>query len=323
MKAIVQEKYGSPDVLKLDDIEAPTPGEQEVLVRVRAASVHAGDWHLMRGTPFVIRLMFGGLFRPKVKVLGTDMAGEVEEVGSQVTRFKPGDAVFADLSASGFGAFAEYVVVPEAMLAPKPSNLGFEAAATVPVSAMAALQALRDEGQLQPGQQVLINGASGGVGSYAVQLAKAMGAEVTAVCSTSKLAMARSLGADHLIDYTQEDPTQTDGQYDLIVDAAAYRSVTDYQAILKPAGTYVLVGGSSRQLFRTLLLGPWLTRQMQRSLKVLQSEPNQADLMELKTLIEAGKVTPSIERTYQLKEVPQAIQHLETRQVKGKVAISV
>ena len=209
------------------------------------------------------------------------------------------------------------------MLAAKPDNLSFEAAATVPVSGMAALQALRDAGQLQAGQQVLINGASGGVGSYAVQIAKAMGGEVTAVCSTSKMTMVHSLGADHLIDYSQNDPTQSAVQYDLIIDAAAYRPVTDYQAILKPSGTYVLVGGSSYQLFRTLLLGPWLTRRMQRSLKVLQSEPNQADLMELKKLIEARKVTPAIERTYQLNEVPQAIQHLEKRQVKGKIAIAV
>ncbi len=323
MKAIIQEKYGSPDVLTLDDIEVPTPNEKEVLVRVRGASVHAGDWHLMRGTPFVIRLVFGGLFRPKVKVLGTDMAGEVEAIGSQVTQFQPGDAVFADLSTSGFGAFAEYVVVPETAIAPKPSNLNFEAAATVPVSGIAALQALRDQGQLQPGQQVLINGASGGVGSYAVQLAKAMGAEVTAVCSTSKLAMVRSLGADHLIDYRQEDPTQTGQQYDLIVDAAAYRSVTDYQPVLKPTGTYILVGGSSRQLFQTLLLSPWLTRRMHRSIKVLQSEPNRADLMELKRLIEAGQVKPEVDQSYPLSQVPQAIRQLEARQVKGKLAIVV
>lgn len=323
MKAITQKQYGSPDVLRIDDIEIPTPAKHDVLVRVHGSSIHAGDWHLMRGTPWLIRLVFGGLFRPKFKVLGTDIAGRVEAVGANVTQFKPGDEVFGDLSSCGFGAFAEYAVAPETLLAPKPSNLTFEAAATVPTSATAALQALRNEGQLQPGQRVLINGASGGVGSFAIQIAKTMGAEVTAVCSTAKVDLVRSLSADHTIDYTQQDPAQTSEQYDLIIDAAAYRPVADYQAILKPTGTYVLVGGSSQQLLRTMLLRPWLEKRMQRSIKTLESKPNQADLLLLKDWIETGSVMPAVDRSYQLEEVPQAIRHLEARQVQGKVAVSV
>ncbi|MGD1862563.1 MAG: NAD(P)-dependent alcohol dehydrogenase [Leptolyngbyaceae cyanobacterium] len=319
MKAITQRQYGSPDVLRLDDIEIPAPADNEVLVR----SIHAGDWHLMRGTPWLIRLIFGGLFRPKFKVPGTDIAGRVEAVGSNVTQFNPGDEVFGDLSSCGFGAFAEYAVAPETLLAPKPANLTFEAAATVPTSAVAALQALRDEGALQAGQRVLISGASGGVGSFAIQIAKVLGAEVTAVCSTAKVGLVRALGADHVIDYTQQDPTQTAEQYDLIVDAAAYRPAMDYQAILKLTGTYVLVRGSSQQFLRTMLLRSWLEKRMQRSLKTLESKPNQADLRLLKDWIEAGKIVPAVERSYPLEDVPQAIRHLEARQVQGKVAIAI
>ncbi|MEM6839367.1 MAG: NAD(P)-dependent alcohol dehydrogenase [Cyanobacteria bacterium P01_C01_bin.120] len=323
MKAITQRQYGSPDVLRLDDIEIPAPADNEVLVRVYGSSIHAGDWHLMRGTPWLIRLIFGGLFRPKFKVPGTDIAGQVEAVGSNVTQFNPGDEVFGDLSSCGFGAFAEYAVAPETLLVPKPANLTFEAAATVPTSAVAALQALRDEGALQAGQRVLISGASGGVGSFAIQIAKVLGAEVTAVCSTAKVGLVRALGADHVVDYTQQDPTQTAEQYDLIVDAAAYRPAMNYQAILKLTGTYVLVGGSSQQFLQTMLLRSWLEKRMQRSIKTLESKPNQVDLLLLKDWIEAGKIVPAVERSYPLEDVPQAIRHLEARQVQGKVAIAV
>jgi NADPH:quinone reductase-like Zn-dependent oxidoreductase len=331
MKAIVQTEYGSADVLRLAEVDKPVVRDNSVLVRVRAASVHAGDWHLMRGTPFLIRFMFGGLLRPKIKILGTDAAGRVEAVGRDVTQFKPGDEVFGDLSECGFGAFAEYVCATEAALVLKPANTSFEEAATVPVSALAALQGLRDCGQIQSGQKVLINGASGGVGSFAVQIAKALGAEVTAVCSTKKMGMVRSLGdssgvslgADHIIDYTQADVTQNGQRYDLILDAAAYRSVFDYLPILTPEGTYVLVGGSTARFFQVMFLGSWISKIGNRNVKCLASKPNQADLVILRDFLEARKIVPFIDRRYSLSEVPKAIRYLEQRQVRGKVVIGI
>ena len=221
MKAMVYHNYGSPDVLKFEEVRTPTPADDEVLIKVRAASANAGDWHLLRGEPFLVRLM-AGLRKPKDTVLGADVAGRVEAVGAKVAQFRPGDAVFGDLSESGFGAFAEYVSAPEDALVPKPAKLSFEEAAAVPSAATTALQALRDKGRIEPGQSVLVNGASGGVGSFAVQIAKSFGADVTGVCSTRNLEMVRSLGANHVIDYTQEDYTQNGSRYDLIVDAAAY-----------------------------------------------------------------------------------------------------
>jgi 2-desacetyl-2-hydroxyethyl bacteriochlorophyllide A dehydrogenase len=331
MKAIVQTEYGSPDVLSLQEVDKPVVPDNGVLVQVRATSVNAGDWHLMRGTPFPIRLMFGGILKPKVKTLGMDVAGRVEAVGKDVTQFQVGDEVFGDLSESGFGAFAEYVCAAESVLVPKPTNISFEQAATVPVAALAALQGLRDCGRMRTGQKVLINGASGGVGSFAVQIAKALGAEVTAVCSTSKMEMLRSIGADQIIDYTQTDITKNGQQYDLIVDAAAYRSVFDYAPILKPDGTYVLVGGSTARFFQVMLFGSLFSIIMRRQVKCLASKPNRSDLVILKDMIEAGKIVPFIvggaspleHQTYNLSEVPMAIRQLEQRQVRGKVAISV
>jgi NADPH:quinone reductase-like Zn-dependent oxidoreductase len=323
MKAIVQTEYGSADVLRLEDVDKPVVLDNSVQLRVHAASVDAGNWHLMRGTPFPIRLMFGGLLKPKIKILGTAVAGRVAAVGKDVTQFKPGDEVFGDLSECGFGAFAEYVCATEAALVLKPANISFEEAATVPVSALAALQGLRDYGQIQPGQKVLINGASGGVGAFSVQIAKALGAEVTAVCSTKKVEMARSIGADHIIDYTQTDVTQNGQQYDLILDTAAYRSVFDYLPILTTEGTYVLVGGSTARFFQMMFLGSWISRISRRKVQCLESKPNQANLVILRDLIEAGKITPFIDRRYSLSEVPAAIRHLEQRQVRGKVSIAV
>jgi NADPH:quinone reductase-like Zn-dependent oxidoreductase len=324
MKAIVQTEYGSPDLLKLAEVGLPVLSDQGVLVRVHAAAVNAGDWHLVRGTPFIARLMFGGIRKPKIKIPGFDIAGRVEAVGKDVTQFQPGDEVFGDLSSCGFGAFAEYVCASETALALKPANLSFEEAAAIPGAALTALQGLRDCGQLQAaGQKLLINGASGGVGSFAVQLAKAFGAEVTAVCSTQKLEMVRSLGADQVVDYTQVDVTQTGRRYDLILDAAAYRSVFAYRPILAPKGTYVLVGGSNARLFQVLLLGPLISKMMRHPVKCLVVNPNQLDLNTLKQLIEAGKLVPHIDRRYPLSEVPTAIRHLEQRQVQGKVVILV
>lgn len=323
MRAIVQTEYGSADVLRLEEIDKPVVLDNSVLVRVHAASVNAGDWHLMRGTPFLSRLMFGGLLKPKIKILGFDVAGRVEAVGKNVTQFKPGDEVFGDLSECGFGAFAEYVCATEAALVLKPIATTFEDAATVPGAALTALQALRDMGQIQSGQQVLINGASGGVGSFAVQIAKAFGAEVTAVCSTKKMDRVRSLGADHVVDYTQVDITQNGQRYDLMLDAAAYRSVFDYLPSLTTQGTYVIVGGSTARLFQIMIFGSWISRISRRRVKCVVVKPNQKDLITLRELMVAGKINPLIDQHYTLSEVPEAIRHLEQRQVVGKVAIRV
>lgn len=323
MKAIVQTEYGPPDVLKLAEVEKPTVLDNGVLVRVHAASVHAGDWHLMRGTPFLIRLIYGGLRKPKIKILGTDVAGEVVAVGKEVTQFKPGDLVFGDLSESGFGAFAEYVCVPETALALKPTNLTFEETATVPVSALAALQGLRDVGRVQAGHKVLVKGASGGVGSFAVQIAKAFGAEVTAVCSMRKVDMVNTLGADHILDAAQEASTLKQQYYDVILDTAAYSSVLDYLPALKSTGTYIMVGGSTARIFQVMFLGTLITKIYRRTVKFLASKPDQADLKILKELIEAGKIRPYIDRNFSLAEVPEAIRYLEQRQVRGKISIQV
>jgi NADPH:quinone reductase-like Zn-dependent oxidoreductase len=323
MKAIVQTEYGSPDVLSLQEVDKPVVTANGVLVQICATSVNAGDWHLMRGDPFLTRLIFGGILKPKIKTLGIDIAGVVEAIGKDVSQFQVGDEVFGDLSECGFGAFAEYACATEAALSLKPTNISFEQAATVPCAALTALQGLRDCGRIKFGQKVLINGASGGVGSFAVQIAKALGAEVTAVCSTNKIDMMTTLGADQIIDYTQTDITKKGQQYDLIVDAAAYRSVFDYAPILKPDGTYVLIGGSISRLFQVLLFGSVISSMMRRKVKCLTAKPNRSDLVILKDMIEAGKIVPFIDRTYNLSEVPAAIRQLEQRQVRGKVAISV
>ena len=323
MRAIVQTQYGSADVLQLQEVDQPLVSGHEILVQVQATAVHAGDWHLMRGTPFLIRLMFGGLLKPKIQILGTDVAGIVAAVGPEATQFKPGDQVFGDLSASGFGGFAEYVCAPETAFALKPANLSFEAAATVPVSALAALQGLRDVGQLQPGQRVLINGAAGGVGSFAVQIAKALGANVTGRCRPHKMEMVRTLGADQVIDATQADLGSAGSPYDLILDTAAYRPASDFLPALTSEGTYVMVGGSTPRFFQAMILGSWLTRNSDRHVKCLTSKPNQADLIVLRELIEAGQIVPFVDRHYSLESVPEAIRHLEQRQVQGKVAIRI
>ena len=323
MKAVVYHVYGSPDVLKLEEVAKPTPKDDEVLVEVHAASVNAADWHILRGNPFLVRLVVGGLLKPKYTILGAAVAGRVEAVGSNVTQFQPGDEVFGDVSGNGFGAFAEYVCAPENVLALKPTNMTFEEAATVPVAAVTALQGLRDKGQIQPGQKVLINGASGGVGTYAVQIAKSFGADVTAVCSTRNVDMLRSIGADHVIDYTREDFTQIGQQYDLILAANGYHPIWAYKRALRSKGKYVMTGGSMAQMYQAMLLGPVISMTGSNKMGNLLARPNQKDLIFMKELLEEGKVVPVIDRRYTLRDVPEAIRYLEEGHARGKVVITV
>ena len=297
--------------------------EDEVLVKVHAASVNAADWHIMRADPPLVRLMGFGLLRPKYKILGADVAGRVEAVGRNVTQFQPGDEIFGDLSGDGFGGFAEFVCASEDALASKPAKVSFEEAAAVPLAAVTALQGLRNKGQIQQGQKVLINGASGGVGTFAVQIAKSFGAEVTGVCSTSKVDMVRSIGADHVIDYTQEDFTKNGQHYDLILAANGYHPISDYKRALSPEGTYVMTGGSGAQMFQSMTLGPILSMTGSKKLGNLSMKANKGDLIFMKGLLEAGEVTPVIDRTYPLAEVPEAMRYLEEGHARGKVVITV
>jgi NADPH:quinone reductase-like Zn-dependent oxidoreductase len=322
MKAIVYTHYGSPDELQLKEVAQPTPKEKEILIEVHTAAVNAGDWHLLRGKPFLMRLGTG-LRKPKHPILGADVAGKVVAVGPNVTRFQPGDEVFGDLSGSGYGAFAEYVTAEESAFVPKPVNVTFAQAAAVLSAAVTALQGLRDEGQIQPGQQVLVNGASGGVGSFAMQIAKALGAEVTGVCSTRNVEMVRRLGADHVIDYTKQDFTQNGHQYDLILDAAAFRPLTDFKRSLKAQGRYVMVGGSAQRYFQMMIMGPWLSRKDGQRFGTFVKTAKPKDLAFLKELVDAGKVAPVIDRCYPLREVAEAIRYVEAGHAHGKVVITV
>jgi len=324
MKAVVQGTYGSPDVLELREIDRPVVGDGDVLVRVQAAGVDPGVWHLMTGRPYLVRLMGYGLRTPKVGVRGRDVAGRVEAVGTNVTQVQPGEEVFG----IGEGSFAEYVSARPDKLAPKPANLTFEQAAAVPISALTALQALRDTGKVQPGQKVLIIGAAGGVGSFAVQLAKAFGAEVTGVCSTTKVDLVRSIGADEVINYTREDFANGARRWDLIVDTAGRRSLSHLRRALTPRGTLVIVGGEGGGRWlggfdRQILRAPILSLLVRQRLRPLVSKERRDDLVVLKELIEAGKVTPVIDRTYPLSEVPEAIRYLEAGHARGKIVITV
>jgi NADPH:quinone reductase-like Zn-dependent oxidoreductase len=321
MKAIVQSRYGPPDALELKDIDTPVVTDDAVLVQVQAAAVGKGDWLTVQGLPYVARMRYG-LPRPKHPVPGFDVAGHIEAAGSKVTQLQPGDAVFGWCD----GSFAEYAAVPERQLARKPANLTFEQAAAVPISGFAALQALRDTGGVKPGQTVVIIGASGGVGSFAVQLAKAFGAEVTGVSSTNSLEMVRSIGADHVVDYTQQDFTRTGQRYDLILEMAGNRALADLRRALTPKGTLVLVGGSGGRWFmgtgrtvRAVLVSPLVGQR----LRSFFSKPRGADLVVLQELIEAGKLTPVIDRTFPLNETPEAIRHVGERSIQGKTVITM
>jgi len=325
MKAIVYCDYGVPN-LKFQEIEKPTPEDDQLLVKVRAASVNPLDWHFVEGTPYMMRALGVGLRKPKDTRLGVDFAGTVEAVGKNVTKFKPGDEVFGGRD----GAFAEYVCVREPRaVALKPANITFEQAASVPIAAITALQGVRDKGKVQPGQKVLINGASGGVGTFAVQIAKSFGADVTGVCSTRNLDMVRSLGADHVIDYTKEDFTNGAERYDVIIDNVANHSLLECRRVLKPNGIYVLIGGGSANEqgligplinpIKAMLLSPFVSQKM----GMLLADLNHNDLAMLADLMQSGKVTPVIDRTYKLSELPQAIEYLEQGHARGKVVINV
>jgi NADPH:quinone reductase-like Zn-dependent oxidoreductase len=321
MKAIIRRDYGSPEVLKLEEVERPTPADDEVLVQVVAASLNAADWHLLRGKPVIARLTLG-LFTPACKIIGADVAGRVEAIGRNVTQFRPGDEVFGDLAGSGFGGLAEYACTNERLLAPKPASLSFEAAAAVPMAAVTALQGLRDEGRLQAGMKVLIHGASGGVGTFAVQLARALGADVTAVCSTRGVELVRSLGAARVIDYTREDFATGPQGYDLIFAAGGDRSLFEYKRALSPTGRYVMAGGSTRQMFQALLLGRWASLGGSRHLGSVLCKPSQADLAFLTTLLEEGTVVPVIDRRFPLSEAAEAMRYLESGHPCGKIVIT-
>ena len=321
MKAIVRTKYGSPDILELLEVNKPDPKDNQVLVRVHAAAVNPLDWHILRGEPFLVRLMGFGLLKPKHQILGADMAGRVEAVGKNVTRFKVGDEVFG----SSMGGFAEYACVREDKLVLKPEPMTFEQAAAVPIAGLTALQGLRDYGRIQAGHSVLINGASGGVGTFAVQIARALGAHVTGVCSGPNLELVRSIGADHVIDYTKEEFWRSGKEYDLILDNAAFQSIRKSLHALQPKGVYVLVGGSSStaSILQSLILNPLISRMKGRKLVSFIASVSQPDLAVLKELLEAGKVVPVIDRKYSLSEVPQAIRYVEEGHTRGKVVITV
>lgn len=320
MQAIVYTKYGPPDVLQLKEVQKPVPKDNQVLVKIHAASANALDWRRFAENPVLVRIMGGGLLKPKDPRLGVDIAGRVEAVGSNVTEFKPGDEVFGVAP----GAFAEYACAGKSKLALKPATLSFEAAAAVPVAAFTALQGLRDKGRIQPGQKVLIHGAGGGVGTFAVQIAKAFGAEVTAVCSTHNLGMARSIGADYVIDYTQEDFTKNGQCYDLILAINGYHPIMDYWRALSPNGIYVAAGGTMAQVLQALLVGRLLSRSGSKKVGFMGiSTSNNKDLILIKELLEAGKVVPVIDRRYPLRETAEAMRYLAQGHARGKVVITV
>jgi NADPH:quinone reductase-like Zn-dependent oxidoreductase len=323
MTAITYDRYGSPDVLALDTIAKPVAKDDEVLVRVRAAAANPADWRMMRGDPYLVHLM-SGLRKPRrPMVLGRDLAGEVEAVGKHVTRFRPGDEVFAEVTT---GSFADYVAVPEQLLVPKPTNLTHEQAAAVPLAAVTALQGLRDRGRVAAGQRVLINGASGGVGTFAVQIAKSYGAQVTGVCSTRNVDLVRSIGADHVVDYTHEDFTRSQQRYDLILDTVANHSLAEIRRVLTRKGRFVPVGagggrwlGPAGYMLRALLLSPFVSQTM----APVSAKPNKEDLQFMRELVEAGQVTPVIDRTFPLSQAPDAMRYLEEGHARGKVVISL
>ena len=323
MKAVAYTRFGTPDVLEPVEVDTPVPGEHEVLVKIQAASVNFGDWAFLRGEPFLVRIMGAGLRTPKYPILGSDIAGRVEAVGPGVKQFQPGDEVFGDVSESGWGGFAEYDCVPENVIARKPANVPFEDAAASAQAAVVALQGLRDVGGIQPGQQVLVTGASGGIGTFVVQIATSLGGQVTGVCGTGSLDLVHSLGAEHVIDYTREDFAQGEQKYDLIIAAGGYRSIHDYKRALAPRGTYVMSGGSMAQVYEAMFLGPFLSRRGGQTLRNLSAKPRQEDLLAIADLLETGKIKPVIDRRYTLSEVPDALRYYGRGHSHGKVVVRI
>lgn len=323
MKAIVYTEYGSPDVLRLEEVDKPLPQDDEVLIKIHAASINSWDWDLLKGDALLTRLL-GGMRKPRRTILGADVAGRVEVVGSKVQAFRPGDEVFGDIAGSGFGGLAEYVSVPEKLLARKSPRMSFEQAAALPQAGLLAVQGLRYQNTpIRPGQQVLINGAGGGVGTLALQYLKMEGAEVTCVDKAEKFDLLRSLGADHLIDYTKEDYTRSGRQYDRILDVTAHRSVWDYRRALKPGGIFALIGGTTGRLLQFMVLAPLLSRFGTKKLGIMGYKPNRNDLDYLSRLFEEDKVVPVIDRVYPLSEVPDAFRYFGTGGVRGKIVIAV
>lgn len=322
MKAMFYDKYGPPEILKLIEMEKPTPKDNQVLVKIQASSVNYGNLVLLKGVPYLSRLAFG-LLKPKYTIPGGDIAGMVEAVGKDVKQLQPGDEVFGDLSGCGWGGFAEYVAVPEDVLVLKPINISFTEAAAVPMAAVTALQALRDKGQVKSRQKVLINGASGGVGTFAIQIAKSLGAEVTGVCSTRNIDILRSIGADHVIDYTKEDFTQKTQNYDLILAVNGYQPISAYKRALNSHGRYVMVGGSGAQLTEAIVQGPFISLTGNKKMGSMLQRANQKDLIFMKELLENGKVKPVIDRTYNLSEAQEALKYFEEGHSQGKVIITM
>ncbi|MEJ7646073.1 MAG: NAD(P)-dependent alcohol dehydrogenase [Chryseolinea sp.] len=322
MKAITINRYGGPEVLAIDEMPKPIPRDNEVLIRVKATSLNAADWHIMRGKPRIYRVVLG-LAKPKYNILGADVAGIIEAVGKNVTQLREGDEVFGDLAGHNFGAFAEYVCAPENMVVLKPSLLSFEEAASIPLAAATALHAIRNRGQLKSGQTVAINGASGGVGVYLIQLAKNEGAEVTAVCSTDKGDQAEMLGAEHVIDYTKKKFTRNGKKYDLILGANGNLPLSEYKRALSSNGNYVGIGGSNRQIFEPMLLGSLYSEKNGRKFSQLVFKTAQADLVYLREQVEAGKLKPVIDKRYSIYEIHEAMVYLETGHAKGKIVLTV
>jgi NADPH:quinone reductase-like Zn-dependent oxidoreductase len=322
MKAITNTQYGSPDVLKYEEVDTPTPEDNEVLIQIHNAAVNAGDWHLLRANPFLIRLMMG-FFKPKINILGFDVSGTVVETGGKVTEFKKGDEVFGDTSGSGFGAYAQFVSVSESTILKKPTKISFEQAAGISGAGLTALQGLKEHGHIKKDQKVLIIGASGGVGHFAVQIAKAYGAIVTGVCSTKNVKLVKSIGADFVVDYKKGDVTKNGCKYDLIVDAAAFRSIKDYRNSLTRRGRYVLIGGSTKQFLQMMFFGSLLSRKKGVTFTNFLVKPNQKDLRFLRTLMEEGKLRTVVDNRFSLEKVPDAIRYMETGRACGKVIIEM
>ncbi|NTV81034.1 MAG: NAD(P)-dependent alcohol dehydrogenase [Candidatus Aminicenantes bacterium] len=315
MKAIVYKKFGPPDVLHLEEVEKPAPKDSEILIKVHAASINSYDWRHLGPDPFFLRLMGGGLLKPKHRILGADMAGRVEAVGAKVKQFKPGDDVVGD---GGYGGYAEYACVDQNKFVLKPAELTFEEAAAMPMAGLTALQGLRDKGRIQAGQKVLINGASGGVGTFAVQIAKSFGTEVSGVCRTSKMDLVRSIGADHVVDYSQEDVTKIERKYDLIFDVAAFRSVSEYRRILSPQGIYVLAGGSMARIFQSMLISMTGAKNM----KFIGAKVKQEDLLVILELMRAGKVRSIVDKCFPLSETAEAFRYFKEGRTRGKIVIT-